>query len=137
MLQLPFIGRSLSCLPCYLLVGLLATGTHYITLLLLSMVVPVLAATLVGALLGTLVSYQGNKRWTFARTADPPDRQRWLRFAVTALAYNLGNLSLMVWLLGFWPQYPWLMQMITTVSLTLITFRISQQWTFRHEPIKT
>lgn len=135
--QLLFIGRSLSCLPCYLLVGLLATGTHYIALLLLALVLPILVSTLVGALLGTLVSYQGNKRWTFARATDPPDSQQWLRFTVTALAYNLGNLSLMLVLLSFWPQYPWLMQMITTLSLTLINFRISQQWTFRHEPIKT
>lgn len=130
-------GRSLSRLPYYLLVGLVATAAHYITILLLSFVVPVLVATLIGALLGTLVSYQGHKRWTFVKRADPSDTHQWLRFAITALAYNIGNLSLMAVLLECWPLYPWLMQMITTVALTLINFRISQQWTFRHEPIKT
>ena len=71
------------------------------------------------------------------KRADPSDTHQWLRFAITALVYNIGNLSLMAVLLECWPPYPWLMQMITTVALTLINFRISQQWTFRHEPIKT
>lgn len=136
MSQLLPCGRSLSRLPNYLLVGLVATVAHYITILLLSFVVPVLVATLIGALLGTLVSYQGHKRWTFVKSVYPSDANQWLRFAITALVYNLGNLSLMLLLLEFWPLYPWLMQIITTVALTLITFRISQQWTFRHEPIK-
>ena len=136
MTQLPSEDRS-SRLPCYLVVGLLATVTHYITLLLLFFVLPVLVSTLIGALLGTLVSYQGNKRWTFVQRADHSDAHQWLRFGITALVYNLGNLSLMALLLGSLPLHPWLMQMITTVSLTLITFRINQHWTFRYESIKT
>lgn len=136
MTQLPHDDRS-SRLFYYLVVGVLATGAHYITLLLLSFILPVLVSTLIGALLGTLVSYQGNKRWTFVTSTDPPDAHQWLRFSITALAYNLGNLSLMALLLGFLPLHPWLMQMITTAALTLITFRINQHWTFRHEPIKT
>lgn len=136
MTKLP-LDDGFSRLPCYLMIGLLATGTHYITLLLLSFVQPALVSTLIGALLGTLVSYQGNKRWTFVKNTDQSDTRQWLRFGITALVYNLGNLSLMTLLLGFWPLHPWLMQMITTVALTLITFRINQHWTFRYEPIKT
>lgn len=94
-------------------------------------------STLIGALVGTLVSYQGNKRWTFVRSKGRSDAHQWLRFGIIAMVYNLGNLSLMVLLLGFLPLPPWLMQMITTVALTLITFRINQHWTFRHESIKT
>ena len=124
-------------LPVYLMVGVLATGVHYLTLLLLSAALPVLGATLIGALLGTIVSYQGNKRWTFATKPGAPDTYQWLRFGITALIYNLGNLALMALLLEFWPQYPWLMQVSTTLALTLITFRINQQWTFRHETLKT
>ncbi|NVZ22006.1 GtrA family protein [Pseudomonas costantinii] len=136
MTQLPF-NDSPSRLPYYLMVGLLATSTHYITLLLLSFALPILASTLIGALLGTIVSYQGNKRWTFVKAPHPADVHQWLRFGTTALLYNLGNLALMVLLLSFLPQHPWLMQMITTAALTLITFRINQHWTFRHESIKT
>ncbi|MBT2371884.1 GtrA family protein [Pseudomonas fluorescens] len=136
MTQLPPDDRS-SRLPYYLMVGLLATSAHYITLLLLSFVLPILVSTLIGALVGTLVSYQGNKRWTFVRSTGCPDAHQWLRFGITAMVYNLGNLSLMALLLGFFPLHLWLMQMITTVALTLITFRINQHWTFHHESIKT
>lgn len=100
MTQLPPDDRS-SRLPYYLMVGLLATGAHYITLLLLSFVLPILMSTLIGALVGTLVSYQGNKRWTFVRSKGRSDAHQWLRFGIIAMVYNLGNLSLMVLLLGF------------------------------------
>jgi putative flippase GtrA len=129
--------KARSCLPHYLMIGLLATGAHYITLLLLSFVLPLIVSTLFGALLGTIVSYHGNKRWTFVKRVDGADARQWLRFGVTALFYNLGNLAVMVLLLNLFPRHPWLMQMITTGALTLIAFRINQHWTFRHEPINS
>ena len=123
-------------LPYYLIVGIFATGAHYITLLLLSLVLPALIATLLGAIVGTVVSYQGNKRWTFTK-ARPFDTYQWLRFSITALVYNGTNLALMAFLLEHWPQRLWLMQVITTCALTLITYQINQYWSFRHESIKS
>jgi len=104
--------------------------------LLLSQVLPALIATLLGAIAGTAVSYQGNKRWTFTKN-HPPDAYQWLRFCITALAYNCANLALMAVLLELWPQHLWPMQVMTTLALTLITYRINQYWSFRHEPVKT
>jgi hypothetical protein len=60
-----------------------------------------------------------------------------LRFCITALAYNAANLGLMALLLALWPRHLWLMQGLTTLALTLLTYRINQHWSFRHEPIKT
>ncbi|NMX60179.1 hypothetical protein HBO05_00780 [Pseudomonas sp. WS 5079] len=132
----PASHNTCARLPCYLTVGVLATGAHYLTLLLLSLALPALIATLLGGLIGTAVSYQGNKRWTFT-PPRPPDTYQWLRFCITALAYNAANLGLMALLLALWPQHLWLMQGLTTLALTLLTYRINQHWSFRHEPIKT
>lgn len=101
-----------------------------------SLVLPALIATLLGAIVGTVVSYQGNKRWTFTK-ARPSDTYQWLRFSITALVYNGTNLALMAFLLEHWPQRLWLMQVITTCALTLITYQINQYWSFRHESIKS
>ncbi|ONH49255.1 hypothetical protein AO268_09075 [Pseudomonas sp. ICMP 8385] len=60
-----------------------------------------------------------------------------MRFCITALAYNCANLALMAVLLELWPQHLWPMQVMTTLALTLITYRINQYWSFRHEPVKT
>ncbi|OLF54236.1 GtrA family protein [Pseudomonas chlororaphis] len=125
--------RHSAQLPRYLLVGGLATLSHYsLFLLALDFIAP-LPASLLGTALGTLVSYQGNRRWTFARGREAERPGQLLRFALTALAYNLGNALLMVVLLACWPGSPLLMQLLSTASLTLVTYWINRTWTFKYE----
>lgn len=122
-------------LPRYLLVGGLATASHYgVFLLLISFIAP-LSASLAGAVVGTLVSYQGNRRWTFAQAPLASRRGQVLRFCITALAYNLGNALLMLVLLDRWPQSPLPVQVFSTASLTLVTYWINRAWTFKHETL--
>lgn len=122
-------------LPRYLIVGGLATVSHYsIFLLMISSIAP-LAASLAGAAVGTLVSYQGNKRWTFACDRQAPWPGPVLRFCVTAFAYNLGNALMMLLLLDRWQQSPLLMQIISSAGLTLVTYWINRTWTFKYESL--
>ncbi|NBF08081.1 GtrA family protein [Pseudomonas sp. Fl4BN1] len=120
-------------LPRYLIVGGLATASHYCMFLLLINFVAPLPASLAGAVAGTLISYQGNKRWTFAQGAQAPWHGQMLRFCLTAFAYNLGNALMMLLLLDRWPQSPLLVQMFSTASLTLVSYWINRTWTFKHE----
>lgn len=120
-------------LPRYLLVGALATLSHFgVFLLALTLTTP-LAASLLGAAVGTAVSYQGNRRWTFAREKPAARPGQLLRFCLTALAYNLGNALAMLALLDRWPGSPLLMQALSTASLTLMTYWINRTWTFKNE----
>ncbi|AZC37504.1 GtrA family protein [Pseudomonas chlororaphis] len=120
-------------LPRYLLVGALATLSHYGVFLLALELTTQLTASLLGAALGTAISYQGNRRWTFARRNQATRPWQLLRFCLTALAYNLGNALLMLVLLNQWPGSPLFMQMLSTASLTLMTYWINRTWTFKNE----
>lgn len=114
----------------YVLVGGLATFVHYCFLLLtveLHLLKPPVAAG-IGAFLGALVAYWGNRHFTFEsqrehRTAMP-------RFFLVALFGALMNSGL-VWLgsvkLG-WHYF--LAQVVATVVVLLLTFSINRRWSF-------
>ncbi|MBC2657533.1 GtrA family protein [Pseudomonas sp. MSSRFD41] len=113
--------------------GAIATAAHYVVFLLLLGPLPALLASLLGASLGTWLSYQGNKRWTFARgDCQARSDQAW-RFCVTAAVYNLGNALLMLCLLALAPDWPLSMQLVSTFCLTLGSYWINRTWTFKNE----
>ncbi|AZD08441.1 hypothetical protein C4K26_3038 [Pseudomonas chlororaphis] len=117
----------------YALVGALATLSHYALFLALIPSLPALLASLLGAGLGTWVSYQGNSRWTFSRANGDARANQALRFCMTAAGYNLGNALLMLLLLGLEPDSPLLMQVLSTLCLTLVSYWINRTWTFKNE----
>lgn len=121
-------------LPRYLLVGGFATASHYGVFLLLIGLTGPLPASLAGALAGTLLSYLGNRRWTFAQNRSASGNGQLMRFAITALGYNLGNAVMMLLLLDHWPQSPLQLQLFCSASLTLMTYWTHRAWTFKHEP---
>ncbi|MFS1286975.1 GtrA family protein [Pseudomonas piscis] len=125
--------HPLKQLPRYLLVGAIATAAHYAVFLLLLGSLPALLASLLGAGLGTWLSYQGNKRWTFPRGDYQARSDQALRFCVTAAAYNLGNALLMLCLLALAPDSPLSMQLLSTFCLTLGSYWINRTWTFKNE----
>ncbi|MGE7955884.1 GtrA family protein [Pseudomonas sp. NPDC089530] len=128
-----FFNHYLKQLSRYALVGVVATLSHYALFLTLLDTLPALLASLLGAGLGTWVSYQGNRRWTFARADRSARADQALRFCTTAAGYNLGNGLLMLGLLSLWPDSPLLMQAISTLCLTLVSYWINRTWTFNHE----
>lgn len=117
-------------LPRYVAVGAGATATHYAFLLLAveSQWLPPPTATAVGALLGALIAYVGNHRYTFAserthRVAAP----RFFLIAMLGAALN----GVVVWL-GYaqlaWHYFP--AQLLATVLVTLLTYMANRRWTF-------
>lgn len=115
----------------YLAVGLVATGVHYLVLYLLvekfGRAPPLAAAA--GALCGALAGYAGNWRFTFARSAG--HGQALPRFLAVAAWGALAN-GLLVWAgtrhMGL---HYLLAQVVATVLVVLMTFRINRAWTFR------
>jgi len=125
-----FLNHYMKQLSRYGLVGALATLSHYALFLALVDAMPALLASLLGAGLGTWVSYQGNRRWTFSRDAGGGQA---LRFCTTAAGYNLGNALLMLGLLSLERGSPLLMQVLSTLCLTLVSYWINRTWTFKNE----
>ncbi|MGE8414826.1 MAG: GtrA family protein [Pseudomonas sp.] len=124
---------QLKQLSRYLLVGAIATLGHYMVFVLLLGSLPALLASLLGAGLGTWLSYQGNRRWTFPQGDQSARADQALRFCVTACAYNLGNALLMLCLLALRPDSPLSMQLLSTLCLTLGSYWINRTWTFNNE----
>ncbi|AZC57283.1 MULTISPECIES: GtrA family protein [Pseudomonas] len=127
------VNHYLKQLSRYALVGVLATLSHYALFLALIACMPALLASLLGAGLGTWVSYQGNRRWTFSRATPEARADQALRFCLTAAGYNLGNALLMLFLLRLEPDLPLLMQVLSTLCLTLVSYWINRTWTFKNE----
>jgi len=116
----------------YVLVGGVATGVHYLTLLglvELNHVAPAIAAG-TGAGIGVLVAYAGNRRYTFSectrshRVALP----RFLLLAALGAANNSG----IVWTCSEIVGWHYLASQIVATLLTLIvTYKLNRFWTFR------
>lgn len=131
-LSISLLKPPLKQLFRYLLVGGVATLSHYMLFLLLLGPLPALLASLLGAALGTWVAYLGNKRWTFPPVGTTRNTQA-LRFCLVAAGYNLGNALLMLCLLALHPDSPLSMQMLSTLCLTLGSYWINRTWTFKNE----
>lgn len=114
----------------YLIVGGAATVMHYSFLLAtveLHLLLPATAAG-VGAFLGALFAYWGNRRFTFDSKRE--HRSAMPRFLVVAMFGALLNAGL-VWLgsmkLGC---HYFLSQVIATMTVLLLTFSINRRWSF-------
>ncbi|MGA8170892.1 MAG: GtrA family protein [Methylocystis sp.] len=114
----------------YALVGVAASLAHYsmlIGLVELGAWRPV-PATLVGYVVGGVVSYRLNRRHTFG--ADRPHAEASWRFALVALlgfCLTYALMSLFVNRLGA-PYPP--AQIVTTVMVMFVSFFINRLWTF-------
>jgi putative flippase GtrA len=114
----------------YALTGGLATVLHYGLLLALVerlLWPPGLAAAL-GACAGALLAYAGNRRFTFA-AGQRRHRAALPRFALVALAGALLN-GLIVGALSRLGLHYLLAQLLATLAVLLLGFRINKRWTF-------
>lgn len=118
-------------LPAYALIGAAATAVHYSCLAALvegAGIEPGPAA-FCGAVIGAVVAYAGNRRWTFGGTRVPHRTAAW-RFAMVALAgallngliVDLGHSVLAVHYLAA--------QVFATVSVMVLSYHLNRWWTF-------
>lgn len=115
----------------YLVIGLAATGVHYLVLYLLverfGFAPPLSAAA--GALCGALVAYAGNWRFTFARSAA--HAQALPRFLAVAGWGALAN-GLIVWAgTSYLGLHYFLAQIVASATVVLMTFQINRAWSFK------
>ena len=117
--------------PCYLIVGMVATAVHYLALMTLvetGMAPPAIAAML-GALLGAIAAYAGNRTFTFpdAKRHHTGALPRFLLVAsmgaiVSGAVVRFGVESLHV---HYLPS-----QVIATTLALFLTFGCNRAWTF-------
>lgn len=116
----------------YVLVGAVATGFHYLTLLglvELGHVEPAIAAG-TGAAIGALVAYAGNRRFTFSG-CTPPHRVALPRFLLLAALGAVMNGGI-VWAGSEIVGWHYLASQIVATLLTLVvTYTFNRFWTFR------
>lgn len=127
-------------ISAYGIVGLGATASHYALLLVLveGAAVPPGLASAAGAILGGIVAYFGNRRFTFGAQGTP-HRHAAPRFALTALggaAVNGGIVGL-----GHAAGMPYLaLQVLATAVVMLLTYEVNRRWAFRpphaSDPVK-
>ena len=112
-------------------VGLIATGLHYLVMVLLVTglgVNPVPAAAL-GSLAGAVLSYFLNYRFTFASTG--PRTTTALKFGLVAGSGMLLNVALVSLFVEWAGLHYLLAQVITTGILLCWNFAINKIWTFK------
>ncbi|MBA4782637.1 MAG: GtrA family protein [Rhizobiales bacterium] len=115
----------------FLVVGLVATGSHYAVLIFLveAMQVAAVPASAAGAFLGAVVSYFLNRKLTFrSNRAHRAAMPRFFTVAALSLATNTGLMALFTGPLGiaYLPA-----QVVTTGFLIILTFGLNKLWTFR------
>ena len=120
----------------YTAAGAVATGAHYLSLMVLVeglAVKPGVAASL-GAAVGALVAYVLNRRMAFARSAAP-HRQALPRFLTVAAGGAVLH-GLLVWLgtaqLG---AHYLLAQACATGGILLIGYELNRRWSFAPPPV--
>jgi putative flippase GtrA len=114
----------------YAAVGAVATAAHYLLLVALvewAGLAPGLAAGW-GAVLGAVVAYAGNRRYTFGQ--QPTSHGRALpRFALIALLGSSANALIVGGGSALGAHYL-LMQVLATVLVMLGTYHLNRVWTF-------
>ncbi|MXS85538.1 GtrA family protein [Nitrosomonas sp. HPC101] len=116
----------------YVLVGGIATGFHYLTLLSLvefGHVGPAMAAG-TGAAIGAFVAYAGHRGFTFSRCTQP-HRVALPRFLLLAALEAVMN-SGIVWAgseIGDWHYLA--SQIVATLFTLFVTYTFNSLWTFR------
>lgn len=115
----------------YAVVGGVATFAHYTLLIALvewlSMPAPYAAA--LGALLGALVAYLGNRRYTFVHTTQEHSTAV-PRFLFVALLGALANGSIVWWGVELLHLHYLFAQIIATILVLSLTFVLNRSWTF-------
>ena len=115
----------------FALVGIAATGVHYVVALGLSLVMPVTWANPFGFLVAFGVSYVGHGRLTFRLSADDTQHKKRLpRFALTATTGFLIGQGLLLALRALTPLPDWLALGIALGVVPVFTFVTSRLWVF-------
>lgn len=130
---LPALPALVAQLVSFLSVGALATGLQYAltAVLVLSGLLPMVAASTVGFLISAAFNYWANARLTFAAQGSPVrNRSQQLRFvAMVALGCTLNATLLRAALaLGL---HPVLSQLAATAGVLASNFALSRLWVFR------
>lgn len=119
----------MSRLVRYVIVGAVATATHYAFLVgavEFGRWVPWLAAG-AGAVLGAQVAYLGNRAYTFAHRGAVTSS--WWRFQAAAALGALANMAIVA-LASRWGLHYLVGQVTATVLVMLATFVVNARWTF-------
>lgn len=118
-------------LVSFVLIGAVATGTHILCLVVLVELFlwTALPASCVGALAGAFVSYWLNYHHTFRSTR--PHQVALPRFLIVAAIAFVLNGALLTWLLQAFGLNYLLAQILTTLTILVITFSAGRWWAFR------
>lgn len=112
-------------------VGVFAAVGHYGTLIALSELAAVgpVAASLAGFVVGGIISYVLNYRFTFRSTKE--HREAFAKFLTVAAVGFVVNGLLMAALTGPGELHYLVAQVLTTLAVLLWTFSCNRYWTFR------
>lgn len=112
-------------------VGLIGTGAHYFTLVVLveAGVMHPVGATTVGFLIGALVNYALNHRYTFRSTKAHRDAAP--KFLLIAAVTGVLNALLVYAGVDLMDGQYLLVQVLATVIVFLANFSLNTLWTFR------
>lgn len=115
-------------------IGGMATVLHYLVFITLLSVTSPVYATLAGGISGAIFSYIANKRLTFI--TDARKNLNPTRFYLVTLMYNAANTSLMYLALQLLPVYEYqywvLIQLMITVTLSVISYFIHKYWSYQY-----
>lgn len=114
----------------YGLVGIVATATHFATLMICveqALLPPWLASGL-GAVVGAQMAYAGNRWFTFDHRGAMA--RSWPRFQFTALLGGLLGMAIVAAGVAAGLHYLFA-QVVATFASLLLTFGINRAWTFR------
>jgi len=114
----------------YTAVGVFATATHYLALVLWVEALGGAAylGSGIGAVIGAQVAYAGNRWFTFAHQGAIT--ASWPRFQITALLGALLGMAVVALGVRLGVHYL-LAQVVATGLSLLLTFAINRAWTFR------
>jgi len=114
----------------YGLVGLAATATHFMTMMVCveHALLPAWLASGLGAAAGAQVAYVGNRWFTFDHRGALASS--WPRFQLTAVLGGLLGMAIVAAGVAAGLYYL-LAQVVATLASLLLTFRINRAWTFR------
>ena len=119
-------------LALYMVVGVLNTAVQYLVFIALIdwTQTPILVASTIGYLAGTINSYLLNRTWTF-RQQRPPSVPEFLRFCIVNAVSLLVNLAVLQWIISTTGAPPRLAQAIAIAASLAVNFTANLLWTFR------
>ena len=124
-------GKTIRELVAFGLVGIVGTGAHYLTLVMLveALGVDPIGATTLGFVVGATINYSLNHHYTFKSQKTHLDAGP--KFFLIAIATGLLN-TLLVYMGIHWAGINYLLaQVATTLVVFLANFALNSVWTFR------